>query len=236
MATPMERNIARMTWMEVRDLDKANAALVLPIGSLEQHGPHLSVDTDLYFSERFLEMALERLTDDAKIYRLPTLPISKSNEHVGFPGSFWLAATMTAVVQDIAASAQASGFRRLVLWNCHGGNRALLEVIVRDVRADRPHWCFSSFRAAVVADPLRSPTPKPPLAFMPAIGKRASCWRFLPIGCAPIASRPPTRISPRGICRLADWSDGRLADSRFPADRHVGRCDGRNRRARQNSR
>ncbi len=155
MATPKERNIARMTWMEVRDLDKANAALVLPIGSLEQHGPHLSVDTDLYFSERFLELALERLTDDAKIYRLPTLPISKSNEHVGFPGSFWLsAATMTAVVQDIAASAQASGFRRLVLWNCHGGNRALLEVIARDVRARTGLMVFQLFPPAVVADPL----------------------------------------------------------------------------------
>lgn len=155
MTASIERNIARMTWMEIRDLDKAGAALVLPFGSLEQHGPHLSVDTDLYFSERFLELALERLTDDVKVYRLPMLPISKSNEHVGFPGSFWLsAATMTAVVQDIAASALASGFRRLVLWNCHGGNRALLEVLARDVRAQTGLMAFQVFPPATAPDPL----------------------------------------------------------------------------------
>ena len=155
MTRSIERNIARMTWMEVRDLDKAQAALVLPLGSLEQHGPHLSVDTDLYFSERFLELALKRLTDDVKIYRLPMLPISKSNEHVGFPGSFWLSATtLTAVVQDIAASARASGFRRLVLWNCHGGNRALLEVLARDVRAQTGLMVFQLFPPATVPDPV----------------------------------------------------------------------------------
>jgi creatinine amidohydrolase len=151
----IERNIARMTWMEVRDLDKTSAALVLPLGSLEQHGPHLTVDTDLYFSERLLELALERLAEDVKVYRLPMLPISKSNEHAGFPGTFWLsAATLTAVVQDIAASARASGFRRLVLWNCHGGNRALLEVLARDVRAQTGLIVFQLFPPAVVADPV----------------------------------------------------------------------------------
>jgi creatinine amidohydrolase len=155
MIKSIERHIAKMTWMEVRDLDKTNAALVLPLGSLEQHGPHLSVDTDLYFSERFLELALERLTDEVKIYRLPILPISKSNEHVGFPGSFWLSAsTLTAVVQDIAASALASGFRRLVLWNCHGGNRALLEVLARDVRAQTGLMVFQLFPPATAPDPI----------------------------------------------------------------------------------
>ena len=155
MTTPIERNIARMTWMEVQGLDKTNAALVLPLGSLEQHGPHLTVDTDLHFSERFLELSLERLADEVKIYRLPMLPISKSNEHVGFPGSFWLsAATLTAVVQDIAASARLSGFRRLVLWNCHGGNRALLEVLARDVRAQTGLMVFQLFPPATAPDPI----------------------------------------------------------------------------------
>src|SRR5262245_18896797 len=101
--TAVERNIAKMTWMEVRDIDKADAALVLPVGSLEQHGPHLSVDTDLFFAERFLDLALERLPDTIKIFRLPILPLSKSNEHIGFPRTFWLSAeTLSAVVHDIA--------------------------------------------------------------------------------------------------------------------------------------
>jgi len=108
--TATGRNIAQMTWTEVRDLDKADAALVLPIGSLEQHGPHLSVDTDLFFAERLLDLALERLPDTIKIFRLPILPISKSNEHIGFPGSFWLSAeTLSAVVHDIAGQRESFG-------------------------------------------------------------------------------------------------------------------------------
>jgi len=78
-----------MTWTEVRDLDESKAALMLPLGSLEQHGPHPSVGTDLFYSECFLELELERLLNKVEIYRLPTLPISKSNEHTGFSGTFF---------------------------------------------------------------------------------------------------------------------------------------------------
>ena len=57
------RDITRLTWMEIRDLEKGNAALVLPVGALEQHGPHLPVVTDLLLVERFLDLALERLPE-----------------------------------------------------------------------------------------------------------------------------------------------------------------------------
>lgn len=151
----MLRDLGRMTWEEVRAIDKTKAALVLPLGSLEQHGPHLSVDTDLYFSQRFLELTLERLPADIGIYHLPMLPISKSNEHDGFDGSFWLsAATLSAMLLDIARSAVASGFTRLVMWNCHGGNRALLEVMARDIRAATGLMVFQVFPPAVAADPV----------------------------------------------------------------------------------
>ena len=143
----MQRNIAQLTWCEVRDLDlSTDGAIVLPIGSIEQHGPHLATDCDLVFSEKFLEKALARLAPETKIWRLPMLPISKSNEHVGFPGTWTLSAsTFMAVVSDIARSAKDNGFRRLVLWNCHGGNRALLEVLARDIRIETGLMTFQIF-------------------------------------------------------------------------------------------
>ena len=89
----MQRNIGQLTWTEVQALDLSkDGAIVLPIGSIEQHGPHLATDCDLTFSEMFLEMALARLADETKIWRLPMMPISKSNEHVGFPGTWYLSA------------------------------------------------------------------------------------------------------------------------------------------------
>ena len=154
----VERHLARLTSPEIAALPKARSALVLPIGALEQHGPHLTVDTDLVFTEALLERAFAGLRDDVPIWRLPALPISKSNEHIGFAGSFWLsAATLTAVIMDIARSTRDSGFQRLVLWNCHGGNRALLESIARDVRAEFGLMVFSFFPPALVADPVEIP-------------------------------------------------------------------------------
>ena len=152
----MQRNISQLTWKEVDALElDADGAIVLPIGSIEQHGPHLATDCDLVLAERFLDMALQRLDDGVKVWRLPILPISKSNEHSGFAGTWSLTArTFMAVVRDIAHSARANGFRRLVLWNCHGGNRALLEVLARDIRVETGLMTFQVFASGAMGDPL----------------------------------------------------------------------------------
>jgi creatinine amidohydrolase/Fe(II)-dependent formamide hydrolase-like protein len=150
-----ERHLARMTWMEIRDLDKQEGAVVLPFGSLEQHGPHLSIDTDLYFADRFLDLALAKLGEDVACWRLPILPISRSGEHVGFPGSLWLTSeTLLKVIEEITAGIAASGFRRVVLLNCHGGNIALLEVAARDVRVRTGLMAFTLFPPALLPDPV----------------------------------------------------------------------------------
>lgn len=184
----MQRNIGQLTWQEVRALDlSADGALVLPIGSIEQHGPHLSTDCDLVFSETFLEMALARLDPKTKVWRLPMLPISKSNEHVGFAGTWYLSAqTFMAVISDIARSARNNGFRRLVLWNCHGGNRALLEVIARDVRVETGLMTFQVFASGAMPDPLSPLDPREP-----AFGIHAGEWETsMMMAIAPDRVRP----------------------------------------------
>jgi creatinine amidohydrolase len=154
----VQRQLNRLTWPEVAAIPKQRAVLVLPVGAVEQHGPHLSTDCDLYFADRFADLALERLSDADPVYRLPSLAISKSNEHAGFPGTFWLSAqTLSAVIMDIARGAQRSGFQRLVIFNCHGGNRSLLESLSRDVRAETGLLTFSLFPPALVPDPVEVP-------------------------------------------------------------------------------
>jgi creatinine amidohydrolase len=151
------RDITRLTWMEIRDLEKRNAALVLPVGAIEQHGPHLPVVTDLLLAERFLDLALERLPDTVNIWRLPALSFGKSNEHSGYPGTFTLSAsTLLSAVRDLAKAALESGFRRLVLLNSHGGNRAALDLIARDIRAEFGLMVFSVFPPALAPDPLET--------------------------------------------------------------------------------
>jgi creatinine amidohydrolase/Fe(II)-dependent formamide hydrolase-like protein len=67
-----------------------------------------------------------------------------------------------AVVTDIARSAKANGFRRLVLWNCHGGNRAILEVLARDIRIETGLMTFQIFASGAMPDPLEPLDPREP--------------------------------------------------------------------------
>jgi len=117
-----------------RDLPD-DLVVVLPIGATEQHGPHLplSVDTDL--TEAAIARMLAALSPDQNVLVLPTLSITKSNEHSRHPGTLSLGAeTFLAVLRDIGASVARAGVARLVLFNGHGGNTAMLHVAARELR------------------------------------------------------------------------------------------------------
>lgn len=108
---------------------------VLPLGATEQHGPHLplSVDSDLIGA--VAERMLGALAPEQSVLVLPTLTITKSDEHIGFRGTLTLSAeTLLAVLRELGASVARAGVSRLVLFNGHGGNSALLQVAARELR------------------------------------------------------------------------------------------------------
>ena len=143
MNPPASRHWAELTWQAIRDLPKEPGVVVLPIGAIEQHGPHLPVWTDALLAERYARRAFELLPDDVSALLLPTLSYGKSNEHTGFPGTIALsAATLMALLRDIGAAVARSGFTRLLFINTHGGNKAVLEVMCRDLRAEFGLLCF----------------------------------------------------------------------------------------------
>jgi creatinine amidohydrolase len=102
------------------------ATVLLPIGSLEQHGPHLPLTTDtLVAATVAAEVAAAH-----PVRRLPPLTFSCSHEHAAWPGTVSISATtLAAVVTDVAASLQRAGATRLVLVNGHGGNYVLGNVV-----------------------------------------------------------------------------------------------------------
>jgi creatinine amidohydrolase/Fe(II)-dependent formamide hydrolase-like protein len=138
----MTRALAENTWQEVERLSKNPGVVVLPIGAIEQHGPHLPLLTDARLAEEIVRRACAKLPDSVNAWYLPTLPYGKSTEHIGYAGTVSLsAATLIAVVSDIARSLHASGFRRLLFFNAHGGNLALLQMVARDIRAELGMLC-----------------------------------------------------------------------------------------------
>jgi creatinine amidohydrolase len=134
---PDERNFSYLNWKQVDALPRDSTLLVLPTAAIEQHGHHLPLATDTLINNLLLGHALGKLARELPVYALPPVHYGKSNEHIGFPGTLSVSAsTFMAVLRDLGASMAKSGFQKLVLYNTHGGNTALIDVMARDLRAE----------------------------------------------------------------------------------------------------
>lgn len=130
------RFLPHLTSEQVADLpNKASCVVVLPLASIEQHGPHLPLFTDSIIAQEVLRRALAVLPQDVPVWLLPLLAYGKSNEHAGFAGTMTLTAeTLIRVLKDIGASVARSGFRRFAIVNAHGGNTEIVDFVIRDIR------------------------------------------------------------------------------------------------------
>lgn len=146
---PDERNFAYLTWKQVDALPRDTTLLVLPTAAIEQHGHHLPLATDTLINNLLLGKALALVPAELSVYALPPVCYGKSNEHVGFPGTLSVSAqTFLALVRDLGASITASGFKKVVLYNTHGGNISLVDVLARDLRAEFGLRTFTLFGSA----------------------------------------------------------------------------------------
>ncbi len=113
---------AEATREELKEL-LPEAVVVLPVGATEQHGPHLATGMDALAAERLAEAGAERARRPATVVLAPALAYGASDHHLPFGGTLSLsAATLAHLLGDLIASAAASGARRLLLLNGHGGN------------------------------------------------------------------------------------------------------------------
>ena len=122
-----------LTWQDFRDRDMVRAIAVLPVAAVEQHGPHLPVGVDTRIAEGYL--AALAVPDDLDVLVLPVQTIGKSDEHEGFPGTLTISAeTALRAWVEIGASVCRAGCRKLVIVTSHGGNGAVVEIVVGELR------------------------------------------------------------------------------------------------------
>jgi len=134
-SSPTERKLEDLNTRTIGERVTANSTLVLPIGAIEQHGPHLPMSTDLVIASHVAEKCIERFGDDLDLWLLPPLAYAKSDEHAGTPGTMWLSLdTFSRVLIDLGRSISALPARRLVLLNAHGGNSSALAALSRELR------------------------------------------------------------------------------------------------------
>jgi len=145
-----EQNTDRFFWanhtsQNLAEIARQDPVTVLPIGATEQHGPHLplAVDTDI---NEGLVAATARLlaSENVPVLFLPAMPIGKSTEHLDFPGSLTFSTqTLISMWMEIGDCVAASGIRRLVFFNSHGGQVAPMDIVARDLRVKHDLLTFS---------------------------------------------------------------------------------------------
>lgn len=132
---------------------QANCAVV-PIGSSEQHGPHLPVSTDTLIAC----LIAQRVSRQVNGLLVSPVTVTCSHEHSGFSGSVSVSAsTLSAVLKDIVGSLDDQGFRLTVLVNAHGGNYVISNV-AQELNTVRPrvlvcptlhHWTVAASHAGI---------------------------------------------------------------------------------------
>jgi creatinine amidohydrolase len=137
---PPERFLPYLSWTQIAALpDRANTVIVLPAGSIEQHGPHLPCAVDSIIAAGVVGHALARLpatgSGAVPAYALPPITYGKSCEHLHFTGTVTIdGATLQKTVEDIGESVYRMGFRKLLIVNAHGGQPQIMEMAARELR------------------------------------------------------------------------------------------------------
>lgn len=116
-------------------LDPLKTVAVLPVGATEQHGPHLPLRVDQCLVDGIVAEALGQLPQDASVLVLPTQQVGYSPEHASFPGTLTLPIeTVIATWVALGECVARAGVRKLLLFNSHGGQASLLDIVARELR------------------------------------------------------------------------------------------------------
>ena len=131
----------KIRWGEMNrwELDQRSEMIdtvILPIGSLEQHGPHLPLDTDSYDARYIVEKAIERM-DPPRPPVLPVIPYGVSDHHMSFPGTVTIRPeVLEDIIVDIGRSILQHGFFKLYIYNGHGGNESAIRTAAQKLKKE----------------------------------------------------------------------------------------------------
>lgn len=122
--------LQEMTWFDVQEYLKGNDMVIIPLGSTEQHGPHLPLGTDFYEALGMSKMISAR----TGVIVAPVVQVGYSLYHSGFPGTLSLKPeTFEQVLFETAQMLIRYGFRRIMFFNYHGGNNIVQQNAVHRI-------------------------------------------------------------------------------------------------------
>jgi len=127
---------ATMSWPSLRERLKIVDTAILPCGSIEQHGPHLPVDTDIFDADLLARKVAEACSDP-KPFVLPSVSYGVSYHHEDFPGTLSISNEgLSKFIYDLGMSLAKNGIKKLVILNGHGDNGPTLNFAAQMINRD----------------------------------------------------------------------------------------------------
>ena len=119
-----------LTWPEINEAVEARKVVLIPVGSTEQHGPHLPLDTDNFLARAVCLQAAARARRELLV--MPTIPYGYNEHALDFPGTIHVGhETFMRYFLDVVKSVAYAGFDRIVIVDGHGSNEHLCEFVAR---------------------------------------------------------------------------------------------------------
>ncbi len=229
MTSAGSRSLGDLTFPEVSRCLQETSILCLPIGAIEQHGAHLPLNTDVIVAEELTRRIIARWGDELDLWRLPTVSIGLSREHDWAPGTLSLTIqNFVALLRDLARDiVRALPARNLVIVNGHGGNRGVLDVLIRELSGDFAlNACvIHPFDLSKAATPAGSPDvhggkseTSVMLVLAPHLVRREM---IAPVGTPPDDEAIAALIFDRGVSFPWRTDDPRLTASGVIGDAHA---------------
>jgi creatinine amidohydrolase len=202
----------RLTWPEVRRAAAEDRVALVPVATLEDHGPHLPVDTDLRIVTEICERAAAAAA--GRVVLLPAIPHGYDPHHMDFPGAITIGwDTFTRYLTDVGRSLAHHGFRRMLFLNGHGSNQNLVEMAARLVMVERPEalaaaaFYLASPEALAVIERVRDSTRG---GMAHACELETSIYLAIDPDAVDMDLAVDERGYPEGEHAWLDWSDGSL--------------------------
>jgi creatinine amidohydrolase len=127
--------LGQSTLTDLRPLLRRKTMAIIPVGSCEQHGPHLPYSTDALLAAEFSRRAAEALREEIPTVVLPVVNFGCSEEHMDFPFTISLSiSTFSALMEDLCRSLSRTGLAKIIIFNGHGGNTSALNAMVFELR------------------------------------------------------------------------------------------------------
>ena len=201
------------------DIEKSGVdTVIIPVGAVEQHGPHLPLGTDWFIADAMGKALAEELN----AYVIPAIPVSNSQEHLSFKGSVSIRPTTLALLlEDICLSLRHQGFRKIVIASSHGGNW-IIKPWVRDFNFRYPDMMVIHSSGTMPGDTKNIPVEihsgqgetSAMLAIRPDLVKPGAADFTPTLGREYLDYTDFRKLSPTGVWGMPTKADGNVGKER----------------------